>query len=118
MMKRLILRAASTASLPAIMLASGVQAQDANLPFQIKVDGKVVAGETLPALPDADAVQVDVKFDGLGVRPMLNVSTVPMRASFKAGDEIEFLGSLNYAAWVERGEVRIFSVATIRRTAW
>lgn len=108
MMKRLILRAASAASLLAITLASGVQAQDANLPFQIKVDGKVVAGETLPALPDADAVQVDVKFDGLGVRPMLNVSTVPMRASFKAGDEIEFLGSLNYAAWVERGEVRIF----------
>ena len=44
MMKRLILRAASAASLLAITLASGVQAQDANLPFQIKVDGKGVAG--------------------------------------------------------------------------
>ncbi len=38
---------------------------------------------------------------------MLNVSTVPMKASFKAGDEIGFLGSLNYAAWIARGEIRI-----------
>lgn len=27
---------------------------------------------------------------------------------FKAGDDVNFLGSLNYAAWVARGEIRIF----------
>lgn len=106
MMKRHLLRALAAASLVALVHARAF-AQEAEQPFQITVDGQVVAGDTLPAAADSDKVQVDVKFDGLGVRPMLNVSTVPMRASFKAGDNIGFLGSLNYAAWIARGEIRI-----------
>ncbi|MFT3673318.1 TonB-dependent receptor [Aestuariivirga sp.] len=106
MMKRHLLRILAAASLAALAHAP-VFAQEADQPFQITVDGQVVAGDTLPAAADSDKVQVDVKFDGLGVRPMLNVSTVPMRASFKAGDTIGFLGSLNYAAWIARGEIRI-----------
>jgi hypothetical protein len=90
-----------------VVLAQEPEAADEQ-PFQITVDGEVVAGDTLPSSASSTKLQVDVKFDGLGVRPMLNVSTVPMRASFKAGDEIGFLGSLNYAAWVAKGEIRIF----------
>ena len=105
-------RALSAASLLALTLATSALAQDADadaeLPFKITVDGELVAGDTLPSSADSSKLQVDVKFDGLGVRPMLNVSTVPMRAAFKAGDEIGFLGSLNYAAWVAKGEIRIF----------
>jgi hypothetical protein len=108
MMKRALLRTLSTASALTLMLVGAVHAQDADAPFKITVDGEVVAGDTLPPQSEGTAVQVDVKFDGLGVRPMLNVSTVPMRASFKAGDDVNFLGSLNYAAWVARGEIRIF----------
>jgi hypothetical protein len=108
MMKRALLRTLTAASLLSMLLAGAALAQDEGLPFRITVDGETVEGGTLPGQADSGAVQVDVKFDGLGVRPMLNVSTVPMRASFKAGDEIGFLGSLNYAAWVERGEIRIF----------
>ncbi len=108
MMKRALLRGIAGASLLGLALASTALAQDAGLPFQIIVDGEVVAGDTLPAPADAQGVAVDVKFDGLGVRPMLNVSTVPMRASFKAGDDVGFLGSLNYAAWVAKGEIRIY----------
>lgn len=81
MMKRALLRTLSTASALTLMLAGAVHAQDADAPFKITVDGEVVAGDTLPPQSAATAVQVDVKFDGLGVRPMLNVSTVPMRAS-------------------------------------
>lgn len=103
-------RALSAASLLALAIATSALAQDADteLPFTITVDGEQVAGDTLPSQADRAKLQVDVKFDGLGVRPMLNVSTVPMRAAFKAGDDIGFLGSLNYAAWVAKGEIRVF----------
>ncbi|MBL8792098.1 MAG: TonB-dependent receptor, partial [Rhizobiales bacterium] len=106
MMKRLLLSGLATASLLALAHSPAFPQEGAQ-PFQITVDGQVVAGDTLPAPADSGKVQVDVKFDGLGVRPMLNVSTVPMRATFKAGDTIGFLGSLNYAAWIARGEIRI-----------
>jgi hypothetical protein len=106
MIKRLLHHSLAAISLLALAHATAF-AQEAEQPFQITVDGQVVAGDTLPAPADSGKVQVDVKFDGLGVRPMLNVATVPMRATFKAGDTIGFLGSLNYAAWIARGEIRI-----------
>ncbi len=96
------------ASLMSVALALPARATDGALPFKITVDGEVVAGDTLPAPADSTATEIDVKFDGLGVHPMLNVSTVPARASFRAGDEVKFLASLNYAAWVEKGEIRIY----------
>ena len=54
------------------------------------------------------ALDIQVKFDGLGVTPMLNVSTVPPRASFRGGEEIKFLTSFNYGAWLDHGEVLIY----------
>jgi hypothetical protein len=82
--------------------------EDEGLPFRITVDGQDVTGSEMPAAREQTGVQIDVKFDGLGVSPMLNVSTVPPRASYKAGDQVDFLASLNYAAWIAKGEIRIF----------
>jgi hypothetical protein len=84
----------------------------APLPFEITVDGERVDGSTLPpsanAADLADKLDVQIKFDGLGVHPTLNVSTVPPRASFRVGDVIKFGASTNYAAWIDHGEVRIY----------
>jgi hypothetical protein len=83
---------------------------DSGTPFVISVDGQRVDGSTLPggSAEEKGALQVDVKFDGLGITPQLNVSTVPARVTFQAGDEIEFKASLNYAAWVSKAEVWLF----------
>ncbi len=84
------------------------------LPFQISVDGQqvdgTVTGSTTPAAPKTglEAVDIQVKYDGLGVRPVLNVSTVPPRVTYEAGEDVDFLMSLNYAAFVERAEIRIY----------
>ncbi len=84
----------------------------APLPFEITVDGQRVDGSTLPPAVNAteasEKLDIQVKFDGLGVKPTLNVSTMPPRASYTVGDNIQFLASTNYAAWVDHGEVRIY----------
>jgi hypothetical protein len=36
------------------------------------------------------------------------VSTMPPRASYKVGDKLQFLASTNYAAWIDKGEIRIY----------
>ena len=101
--------ALALAASPLLLTTTAAQAEA--LPFEISVDGQRVDGSTLPQ-GATDQVQgaldIQVKFDGLGVAPLLNVSTVPARTSFKAGDNIEFLARFNYAQWIDRGEVRIY----------
>ncbi len=74
------------------------------------MDGKRVDGSVLPpsASVSEDKLDIQIKFDGLGVTPTLNVSTMPPRAVFRVGDTIQFLATTNYAAWVERGEIRVY----------
>ena len=88
--------------------------------FSLSVDGEVVAGQgsvvdaqriTDVALSDAD---IQVKFDGLDVRPMLNVSTVPATQNYVAGEVLEFQASLNYAAWISRAEIIISQFDGVR----
>ncbi len=83
--------------------------------FSISVDGKVVAGsktladkqrKTDLALENAD---IQVKFDGLDVRPVLNVSTVPVRRTYTGGEDVNFFASLNYKAWITRAEILIYA---------
>ncbi len=99
------------AFLLAIGLATPVHAK-APLPFEITVDGQRVDGSTLPptvnATDAAGKLDIQVKFDGLGVTPTLNVSTMPPRVSYRVGDTLQFLASTNYAAWVDHGEIRIY----------
>jgi hypothetical protein len=85
---------------------------EATLPFEITVDGQRVDGSVLPPAADttekAEKVDIEIKFDGLGVTPTLNVSTMPPRASYKVGDTLQFLASTNYAAWIDKAEIRIY----------
>jgi hypothetical protein len=89
-----------------------------DLPFKITIDGQPVDGTHTGSTTAAPAVEVEkkgleavdiqVKFDGLGVRPILNVSSIPPKASFRAGDSIKFLASFNYAGWINRAEILIY----------
>jgi hypothetical protein len=83
--------------------------------FSISVDGQQVAGTKVA--PDKqrktdvalEAVDIQVKFDGLDVKPVLNVSTSPPRQTYQAGEQVKFLASSNYPAWIVKSEVRIFN---------
>ncbi len=85
-----------------------------DLPFSISVDGQQVdgSGKIIDKSKVADAalngVDIQVKFDGLGVKPILNVSTFPIQVNFQSGETIRFLASFNYAAWINRGEIIIY----------
>lgn len=93
-----------------------------NLPFSISVDGLSVTG----ARPDpADsgldeqrqtdiglgAVDIQVKYDGLEVRPTLNLMTDPVRHTYRPGDPVEFLATSNYPAFIVRSEIRVYEMA-------
>jgi hypothetical protein len=89
-------------------------ANEAGAPVSISVDGVTVFGNN--TLGDEqrrtdvalEKVDIQVKFDGLGANPILNVSTWPVRRSFQPGEKIRFLASSNYPAWIARSEVRVF----------
>lgn len=49
-----------------------------------------------------------VTVDGLGAKPILNVSTSDLRRSYRAGDVVSFRTSSNYPAWIERAEIVVF----------
>ena len=92
--------------------------------FDISVDGHpvtssgkiqeqtTVAGAELRAqdlaLSEAD---ISVKFDGLDVRPRLDVETVGDQTEYSAGDKVTFRSLMNYPAFVRSGEVRIIDKA-------
>jgi hypothetical protein len=82
--------------------------------FSISVDGQHLAGTVVPkdlqrktdlAL---EAVDIQVKFDGLDVKPILNVSTYPPRQTYLGGEQVNFLASSNYPAWIAKSEILIF----------
>lgn len=96
---------------------------DRAIPFSISVDGDRVAGASRPGPEQkgsrhadsqrkADmglrAVDIQVKFDGLDTRPILNVMTNPARKSYRTGDEVHFLATSNYPAFIQRSEIRVF----------
>ncbi len=82
--------------------------------YAISVDGQVVSGSKKIADRQRstdvalEAVDIQVKFDGLDVKPMLNVSTFPVRRTYHGGENVNFLISLNYGSWVSKGEIRIY----------
>ena len=109
-----------------------------SIPFMISVDGETIdrsgaaertgaAGEKKARLApgeardvkrpvdrqrvtdvDLAAVDIQVKFDGLEAKTLLNVSTTDMKQTYVAGEEVIFLATSNYPAFIERSEVRIF----------
>ena len=67
--------------------------------FSISVDGQHVAGTKAPSNKQRrndvglDRVDIQVKFDGLDVKPILNVSTFPVRQTYQVGERVNFLAS-------------------------
>ena len=109
-----LLRGSAASLAMAIVLGFVLPAHANELPFSISVDGTRIDGST-GAIDSAQKTDVDlakmdiqVKFDGLGVKPTLNVSTFPPQVSYKVGETIRFLASFNYAAWIQRGEIRVY----------
>lgn len=101
-------------------------ADQATIPFQISVDGKILdesghpkaatLGNDPSAKPvdqqrksdvDLSAVDIQVKFDGLEQRTYLNISTTPIRRTYQTGEVVRFLATANYPAFIERAEIRI-----------
>ena len=64
--------------------------------FSISVDGEQVAGSQTEADQqrktdlELEAVDIQIKYDGLEVKPILNVSTPDLRRSFLAGETVRF----------------------------
>ncbi|WP_298258136.1 hypothetical protein [uncultured Litoreibacter sp.] len=80
--------------------------------FSISIDGETVVGDarvedltrkTDIALSNAD---IQVKFDGLGADPSLDLAITNAQKNYKAGDTISFRSKTNYPAYIARGEVR------------
>lgn len=88
--------------------------------FSISVDGEEVVSPTKAANHakavdkqrktdvNLELVDIQVKFDGLDVKPVLNVSTQDLRHTYEAGAAIEFVATSNYPAWIKRSEIWIF----------
>ncbi len=95
-----------------MMLAAGLltatypSVAEEQSPVSISVDGEPVYGSAPKVV--VDDVDIQVKFDGLGAVPVLNVSTWPARRSYAAGESINFLASSNYPAWIASTEIRVF----------
>lgn len=101
-------------------------ADQGSIPFQISVDGIVVdqsgrhdtadVGVDPTAKPvnqqrkidvDLNALDVQVKFDGMEQQTLLNISTMPIRRTYQAGEPVIFLATSNYPAFVSHAEVRL-----------
>lgn len=101
-----------------LLASAGIAAAEGpgDIPFSISVDGEPVAkgakptAEDIVRKTDVDLAEVDiqVKFDGLEAKPLLNVSTVPVRRSYRAGEAVAFLATANYPAFIDRAEIRIY----------
>ncbi len=105
---------------------------EGDIPFSISVDGEPLVESKKPETKAADvkpasggkqtadaqrktdiglsAVDIQVKFDGLEAQPLLNISTVPVRRAYKAGEQVRFLATSNYPAFIERSEIRIYAL--------
>jgi hypothetical protein len=81
--------------------------------FSISIDNETIAGAPAPRVPSrtsdiaAARANVDIRYDGLDTRRMLNVSTADLRAAYRAGETVTFRSSMNYPAYVARTEVRV-----------
>ena len=108
------LRSLRSVSLAALCLAASLSFAQAGQGddelFSISVDGEQLVG-TPPAeaRDEASSADIQVKYDGLGVAPILNLATANSRRSFAVGDEVPFLASSNYPAFIARKEIRIFA---------
>lgn len=85
-------------------------ADASSIPFMISVDGETVdrSGQSRPVDVQRrtdlglSAVDIQVKFDGLDAKPILNIAALP-----GGPGEIRFETASNYPGFVDRAEIRI-----------
>lgn len=81
-------------------------------------DGVYVPGQVLPGeLRQIDAerqtdmslekIEIQVKYDGLGVQPALNLRVAEPQGVYSGGETITFVPTSNYPDFIERAEIRI-----------
>jgi len=81
--------------------------------FSVSFDDLTLAGAptsfNLPYRADALAygLDVDIRYDGLDTRRMLNISTADLGGAYQAGQVVALRSSANYPAFISRSEVRI-----------
>ncbi len=81
--------------------------------LSISVDGETIVGlpsrDDVNRLSDVDleAVDIQVKFDGLDATKILGVSTLPEKRVHAPGVPITFQTNSNYPDWIDRAEIRI-----------
>lgn len=84
-----------------------------NMPTISPNTGQVMMGSATElraediALYQAD---VQVRYDGLDIQPMLNVATTDLQTSYLPGEPIVFQTFANYPAWIRRAEILIYDV--------
>jgi hypothetical protein len=111
----------SSVTATSILLALSPVARAEDDGFSISVDGELVAGsrklDNAQATSDAAVEQADiqVKFDGLGVKPILNVALETGRDTYEPGETLSFQIGLNYGAWVERADIGIYDYTNKER---
>ncbi len=101
----------TSAKLPGNNTEANKPGDGAGLPFRISVDGETVDGAGISADEQRktdvglDAVDIQVKFDGLDTKQILSVKS---ERSKDRNAAVKFQAATNYAAFVSRGEIRIF----------
>ncbi|WP_176084303.1 TonB-dependent receptor [Martelella sp. HB161492] len=97
------------------------RAEEKPVPFAITVDGQPLLSGNAPMPADQSSaaaavrpvdplgnVDIQVKFDGLGAKPILNVLTRDVEKPVGYGETVDFVTSSNYPDFIERAEIRIF----------
>jgi len=108
----LLLQAASEAELDSSKQL--VKSEERQVGLSVSVDGEQVIGESgradrIHATDKAlEAVDIQIKFDGLDVSRKLNIATADGNVTYKPGSTIEFNGTWNYPDWISRAELLIY----------
>jgi len=91
-----------------------VKSEKPQLGLSVSVDGEQIIGESrladqIHATDKAlEAVDIQIKFDGLDTTRRLNLATVDGNVSYKPGSVIDFNGTWNYPDWIDRAEIRLY----------
>lgn len=100
---------------PALVPCKDKSGGDAGLPFRISIDGEPLETGDEPNTADTtrctdialEQAAIQVRFDGLEATPVLNLTVYPDGA--QRGEAVRFSPYSNYAAFIERAEVRVFA---------
>jgi hypothetical protein len=103
----------TAAEIPGKNTEASRPAGNPGLPFRISVDGETVDGSGTAADEQRktdvglEAVDIQVKFDGLDAKQILSVKA---ELPENGAGPVKFQAATNYAGFVSRGEIRVYSL--------